>query len=78
MPGCWSGGGEGLVRTAAHQFQNESRDFQRAARERAEHTRGALTRRQQAVRVWVAAGCGVIVGVFVLLAFAALLAGCRQ
>ena len=61
-------GGEGLVRTAAQQFQNESRDFQRAARELAEHTRSALTRRQQAVRVWVAAGCGVVVGALVVLA----------
>ncbi|RYH00044.1 MAG: hypothetical protein EON58_01750 [Alphaproteobacteria bacterium] len=61
-------GGEGLVRTAAQQFQNESRDFQRAARELAEHTRGALTRKSQAVRVWVAAGCGVVVGALVLLA----------
>ena len=61
-------GGEGLVRTAAQQFQNESRDFQRTARELAEHTRGALTRRQQAVRVWVAVGSGVVVGVLVLLA----------
>ncbi|MBD8665921.1 hypothetical protein IFT59_22015 [Rhizobium sp. CFBP 8752] len=60
-------GGEGLVRTAAQQFQNESRDFQRAARELAEHTRSALTRRSQAVRVWVAAGCGVVVGALVLL-----------
>ncbi|MCF1450400.1 hypothetical protein FS815_26835 [Agrobacterium vitis] len=61
-------GGEGLVRTAAQQFQNESRDFQRTARELAEHTRSALTRRQQAVRLWVAFGGGVVVGALLLLA----------
>lgn len=60
-------GGEGLVRTAAQQFQNESRDFQRAARELAEHTRSALTRKQQAIRMWIAAGGGVVVGALLLL-----------
>lgn len=60
-------GGEGLIRSAALQFQNESRDFQRTARELAEQTRSALTRRQQAVRMWVVAGFGVIVGALLLL-----------
>ena len=60
-------GGEGLVRSAAQQFQNESRDFQRTARELAEQTRSAVTRRQQAVRMWIAAVFGVIVGALLLL-----------
>lgn len=59
--------GEGLVRTAAQQFQNESRDFQRAARELAEYTQSALTRKQQAFRMWIAAGGGVVVGALLLL-----------
>jgi hypothetical protein len=46
-------GGEGLVRTAAQRFQNESRDFQRVARELAGHTRGARTRRQQGVNIFL-------------------------
>ena len=60
-------GGEGLIRSAALQFQNESRDFQRTALELAEQTRSALTRRQQAVQMWVAAGSGVVVGALLLL-----------
>jgi hypothetical protein len=60
-------GGEGLVRAAAQQFQNESRDFQRVAREMAEHTRSALTRRQQSVRMWVGFGAGMVFGACLLM-----------
>lgn len=60
-------GGEGLVRTAAQQFQNESRDFQRTARELADQTRSAITRKQQAVRIWLAVGSGVAIGALLLL-----------
>lgn len=59
--------GEGLVRTAAQQFQNESRDFQRAARELADHVASARDRRRQ--DWWlVGVGCaGIALGVLVTL-----------
>jgi hypothetical protein len=60
-------GGEGLVRAAAQQFQIESRDFQRAARQMAEHTRSALTRRQQSVRMWAGVGAGLVFGACLLI-----------
>ena len=59
--------GEGLVRTAAQRFQEESRDFQRAARELAEHTQSALTRKQQTSRMWLAVASGMVVGPVLLI-----------
>jgi hypothetical protein len=55
--------GESLVRAAAQQFQNESRDFQRAARELADHVASARERRQQ--NQWVLVAClgGLLAGI---------------
>lgn len=57
------GRGESLVRAAAQHFQNESRDFQRAVRELADHVASARKRRQQ--NQWLLVAClgGLLMGV---------------
>ena len=67
--------GESLVRTAAQQFQNESRDFQRIARELAEHTASAWERRQQNRWLAVAGFGGLLAGVVLTLFLPAMLPG---
>jgi len=60
-------GGESLVRTAAQQFENESRDFQRTARELADHIAGARERHVQNRLLWIAGGVGLVAGVILIL-----------
>lgn len=55
--------GENLVRAAAQQFQNESRDFQRAARELADYVSSARQSRQQTQWLLVACLGGLLVGI---------------
>jgi hypothetical protein len=60
-------GGKALVQAAAQQFQNESRDFQRVARELADQTHSARDRRRQD---WWLIGVGaasIILGILLTL-----------
>lgn len=54
--------GEGLVKTAAQQLQNESRDVQRVAREMAGQLSSAYDRKSQNARMWMAVGVGLVAG----------------
>lgn len=54
--------GEGLVKTAAQQFQNESRDLQRVTRELAGQLNSAYDRKSQDFRMWMAVGVGLVAG----------------
>ncbi|MCG8274581.1 DUF6118 family protein [Aquamicrobium sp. NLF2-7] len=65
--------GESLVRTAAQQFENESRDFQRVARDLAEHVAGARQRHVQNRFLWIVGGAGVLAGIILTLFLPALL-----
>lgn len=55
--------GENLVRAAAQQFQNESRDFQRAARELADYVASARQSRRQTQWLLVACLGGLLAGI---------------
>ena len=59
--------GESLVRTAAQQLENESRDFQRVARELAEHIAGARERHAQNRLLWIVGAAGVLAGIVLAL-----------
>lgn len=67
--------GEGLVRTAAQQFENESRDFQRVARDLAEHVAGARERYVQNRLLWIIGAVGVLAGIALTLFLPAMLPG---
>lgn len=60
-------GGKGLVQAAAQQFQNESRDFQRMARELAEQTYSARDRRRQDWWLIGVGAAGIALGVLLTL-----------
>lgn len=59
--------GESLVRTAAQQFENESRDFQWVANELAEHVAGARERQVQNRLLWIVGAAGVVAGILLTL-----------
>lgn len=65
--------GESLVKTAAQQFQNESRDFQRVAREVARQMASARDRRRQNQWIGVIGLAGVVAGILVTLFLPSLL-----
>ncbi|MGB3391553.1 MAG: DUF6118 family protein [Pseudaminobacter sp.] len=65
--------GESLVRTAAQQLENESRDFQRVARELAEHVSGARERQVQNRLLWIVGAAGVLAGIVLTLFLPAML-----
>ena len=59
--------GEALIRTAAQQLERQASDLERAGRNLAAHTKSAYDRKSQDFRMWMAAGIGVVVGVFLIL-----------
>lgn len=59
--------GESLVRTAAQQLENESRDFQRVGHELAEHIAGARERNRQDWWLVGVGAAGVILGILLML-----------
>jgi hypothetical protein len=59
--------GESLVKTAAQQFQYESRDFQRVARELAGHVESARERHIQNRTLWGVGVAGIVAGALLLL-----------
>lgn len=65
--------GESLVKTAALQFQNESRDFQRLAREMAGQMASARERQRQNQWLWVIGLAGGVAGILVTLFLPSLL-----
>jgi hypothetical protein len=67
--------GESLVRTAALQFQNESRDFQRVTRDLVEHLSSAREREAQNHWLWMTGLAGVVVGAVATLFLPRLLPG---
>ncbi len=67
--------GESLVRTAAQQFENESRDFQRVARELNEHVAGARERNVQNRLLWIIGTAGTLAGIVLTLFLPAMLPG---
>lgn len=67
--------GESLVRTAAQQFENESRDFQRVAREMAGQVKSARERRVQNRFLWIVGTAGVVAGIGLTLLLPARLPG---
>ena len=60
-------GGEGLVRTAVQQLERQASDLERISSVLASHNRSAFHRKDQDFRMWMAAGVGVVVGVFLIL-----------
>jgi len=65
--------GESLVKTAAQQFQNESRDFQRVAREMAGQMASARERRRQNQWLWIFGLAGGVAGILATLFLPSLL-----
>ncbi|MBS7701594.1 MULTISPECIES: DUF6118 family protein [unclassified Chelatococcus] len=65
--------GESLVKTAAQQFQNESRDFQRVAHDLAEHVAGERQRHVQNRLLWIVGAGGVLAGIVLTLFLPAIL-----
>lgn len=65
--------GESLVKTAAQQFQNESRDFQRVVRELAGQMASARERRRQNQWLWVIGLTGSVAGILATLFLPSLL-----
>lgn len=65
--------GESLVKTAAQQFQHESRDFQRLAREMAGQMASARERRRQNQWLWVFGLAGGVAGILATLFLPSLL-----
>ncbi len=59
--------GKGVVQAAAQQFQSESRDFQRLARELAEQTYSARDRRRQDWWLVSVGGAGIVLGILLTL-----------
>ena len=59
--------GEGLVRTAVQQLERQASDLERISSVLASHNRSAFHRKDQDFRMWMAAGIGVVVGVFLIL-----------
>lgn len=59
--------GESLVRTAAQQLENESRDLQRMNRDLAGHVASACERHIQNRRLWVAGAVGIVAGILLVL-----------
>ncbi|KAB2674579.1 DUF6118 family protein [Brucella tritici] len=59
--------GKGLVQAAAQQFQSESRDFQRVARELAEQTYSARDRRRQDWWLVGVGATGIVLGIMLAL-----------
>ena len=59
--------GEGLVRTAAQQLEGKGRDLERAAQNLAAYTKSAYDRRSQDLRMWIAAGIGLLAGALLAL-----------
>ncbi len=65
--------GESLVKTAAQQFQHESRDFQRVARELAGQMASARERRRQNQWLWIIGLTGGVAGILATLFLPSLL-----
>lgn len=65
--------GESLVKTAAQQFQNESRDFQRVAHELAGQVKSARARHLQNRYLWGVGAGGVAAGILLTLFLPAML-----
>lgn len=59
--------GESLVRTAAQQLENESRDLQRITRELAGHVAGARERHVQNRLLWIVGAAGIVAGIVMVL-----------
>ena len=59
--------GEGLVRNAVQQLERQASDLERISSVLASHNRSAFHRKDQDFRMWMAAGVGVVVGVFLIL-----------
>ena len=59
--------GEALIRTAAQQLERQASDLERISSVLASHNRSAFHRKDQDFRMWMAAGVGVVVGVFLIL-----------
>lgn len=59
--------GESLVRTAAQQLEGKGRDLEREAQNLAAYTKSAYDRRSQDLRMWIAGGVGLVVGVLLVL-----------
>lgn len=58
--------GEGLVRSAAQRLESRASDLERISNVLASHNRNALHRKDQDLRMWMAAGIGVVVGALLL------------
>lgn len=63
------------MRTAVQQFENESRDFQRDARELTEHVVGARQRHVQNRLLWIVGAASVLAGIALTLCLPAMLPG---
>ena len=59
--------GDGLVRTAVQQLERQASDLERISSVLASHNKSAFHRKDQDFRMWMAAGVGVVVGVFLIL-----------
>jgi hypothetical protein len=65
--------GESLVKTAAQQFQNDSRNLQRVAHELAGQVKSAREHRTQNRFLWIVGAAGVVVGIGLTLFLPAML-----
>ena len=59
--------GESLVRTAAQQLEGKGRDLEREAQNLAAYTKSAYDRHSQDLRMWIAAGIGLLAGALLVL-----------
>ena len=59
--------GESLVRIAVQKLERQASDLERVSNVLASHNRSAFHRKDQDFRMWIAAGIGVVVGVFLVL-----------
>ncbi|MGE3149433.1 MAG: DUF6118 family protein [Pseudorhodoplanes sp.] len=67
--------GESLVRTAAQQLENESRDLQRMTRDLAGHVASARERRIQHRYLWGIGAAGIVAGILLTLFLPTMLPG---
>ena len=59
--------GESLVRAAAQQLEGKGRDLEREAQNLAAYTKSAYDRHSQDLRMWIAAGIGLLAGALLVL-----------
>ncbi|RVI06559.1 hypothetical protein CN200_30695 [Sinorhizobium meliloti] len=59
--------GDGLVRNAVQQLERQASDLERISGVLASHSRSAFLRKDQDIRMWTAAGFGIIAGMSLLL-----------